>query len=138
MRDLRELLLGKTTAVNLVFVGCSSVCPIQASIFQRLQKLLPKQTERGIQLLSLSIDPQNDGADQLEHWLRRHNAGPGWLAAVPEAHRLPDVLASFGQGQGRIESHATQVSIVNRRAELVWRTGSLPSAEELAGLLRSA
>ena len=137
-RSLRELLLRKTTALNLIFVGCSTVCPIQAAVFQRLQGLLPEQIGHGIQLLSLSIDPQNDGPDELRNWLRRHKAGPGWSAAVPQETRLADVQALFGQGGDRIESHATRVSIINRRAELVWRTENLPPAEELANLLQNA
>jgi protein SCO1/2 len=46
------------------------------------------------------------------------------------------MLDVFGQGRNALESHTTQVNIINRQGDLVFRTPELPSAEAIADLLR--
>ncbi len=133
---LVELLRGHATALQLMFTGCSSVCPIQGAIFERVQNLLPDQCERGIQLLSLSIDPLSDTPHAMQGWLERFGARQGWIAAAPQASDLNRLLDVFGQGRGAVESHGTQVNIIDRRGELVFRTPELPSADSIAAILR--
>jgi protein SCO1/2 len=133
---LAELVRGHATALQLMFTGCSSVCPIQGAIFERVQTLLPDQCERGIQLLSLSIDPLSDTPPAMQAWLDRFGARKGWIAAAPQASDLNRLLDVFGQGRSAVESHATQVNIIDRRGELVFRTPELPSADSLADILR--
>jgi protein SCO1/2 len=133
---LAELLRGHATALQLMFTGCSSVCPIQGAIFERVQELLPDQCERGIQLLSLSIDPLSDTPHAMHEWLERFEARKGWIAAAPQASDLNRLLDVFGQGRSAVESHGTQVSIIDRRGEVVFRTPELPSADSIADILR--
>jgi protein SCO1/2 len=133
---LAELLREHATALQLMFTGCSSVCPIQGAIFERVQNLLPDQCERGIQLLSLSIDPLSDTPRAMQGWLERFGARKGWIAATPQASDLNRLLDVFGQGRSAVESHGTQVNIIDRRGELVFRTSEMPSADSIADILR--
>jgi protein SCO1/2 len=133
---LAGLLRGRVTALHLMFTGCSSVCPIQGAIFARVQALLPDQQARGIQLISLSIDPLLDTPRAMRAWLQRFEAREGWLAVAPEPKDLDRVQDLFGQGRNALENHTTQVNIIDRQADLVFRTPDLPSAEAIANLLR--
>ncbi|MFL6602254.1 MAG: SCO family protein [Steroidobacteraceae bacterium] len=135
--SLRELLSQKVTALQLVFTHCTTTCPMQAAIFQRVQRLFPEHVQEGAQLLSLSIDPAQDTAAQLRAWLERFGARQGWVAAVPEAMRLPQLLQFFGTRADSFTSHATQVQIIDRHACLMWRTNELPSAQSVVKLLRA-
>jgi len=135
-QGLAALLRGRATALHLMFTGCSTVCPIQGVIFQRVQELIPDQRERGIQLLSVSIDPFGDTPAALAAWLQRFDAHAGWTAVAPKPSYLDRLLELFGQGRQAVENHATQVSIVNRRGELVFKTQQLPAADSIAELLR--
>jgi protein SCO1/2 len=133
---LAALLRGRATALHLMFTGCSSVCPIQGAIFERVQELLPDLKPRGIQLMSLSIDPLADTPRAMRAWLRRFDAREGWIAVAPNPKDLDEVLDLFGQGRNAVEAHATQVNIIDRRADLVFRTPELPSADAIAGILQ--
>jgi protein SCO1/2 len=133
---LAGLLRGRATALHLMFTGCSSVCPIQGAIFERVQDLLPDQQTRGIQLLSLSIDPLTDTPQAMQAWLERFAARDGWIAVAPKPDDLDRMRDLFGQGRNALETHATQVNIIDRRANLVFRTPELPSADAIANLLR--
>jgi protein SCO1/2 len=134
--SLAGLLQGRVTALQLIFTACSTVCPIQGAIFERLQSLLPDQRERGIQLLSLSIDPLSDTPSAMQAWLKRFDARDGWVAVAPQPADLGRLLDLFGQGRNAVDDHVTQVNIINRVAELVFRTGPLPPADSLADLLK--
>jgi len=132
---LVELLTGRTTALQLMFTGCSAVCPIQGALFARLQGMLPNQLARNIQLLSLSIDPLSDNPKALSTWLKRFDARPGWIAASPVLAALGRVTALFRSGVNDADDHSTQVYLINRGAKLVWRTSDLPTPREIADLL---
>ncbi len=134
--SLDKLVLGRATAVQLMFTHCSTTCPIQAAIFQRVQKLVPDMEARGIQLLSLSVDPAMDTPQALSAWLQRFNAGPHWIAAAPGLKDGPLVQSFFGRASGGFADHTTQVNLVDRRGRLVWRTIELPTAGEIATVLQ--
>jgi protein SCO1/2 len=132
---LDALVRDHVTASHLMFTGCSTVCPIQGAIFERVQALLPDQRRNRIQLLSLSIDPLDDTPDAMRRWLERFHARDGWIAAAPGLQDLNSLLDLFGQGRNPVENHATQVNIIDRRGKLIFRTPQLPSADSIADLL---
>jgi protein SCO1/2 len=131
--SLLPLLIGHATAVQLMFTACTTTCPIQAAIFQRIQAMLPDMDKSARQLLSLSIDPEDDTAKELSAWRRRFHANSAWIAAAPAIGDLPRVQEFFGQAGG---DHSTQVHILNRKGQLVWRTYEMPTAEEITSILR--
>ena len=132
---LAALLRDHSTALHLVFTECTTTCPIQGAVFQRVQHLIPDQIERRIQLLSLSIDPATDTPESLKKWLDRFHARPGWIAALPRAEDVAALRTFFNEGDRDISNHTTQVQIVNPHAELIWRTQELPSSDSIAAIL---
>jgi len=133
---LPRLLAQRVTALQVMFTACRTTCPIQGAIFARVQKLMPDLVDRGIQLVSLSVDPEHDTGPVLARWLRRFGARPGWRAAAPRPGDVPQVRAFFGAGRTASDNHSTQVHLLDRTGALVWRTGELPEAEEVVALLR--
>jgi protein SCO1/2 len=89
-----------------------------------------------IQLLSLSVDPEDDNVRALTSWRRRFHAGPNWLAAAPAPADTARIQTFFGQSAGSFASHSTQVNLVDRQGRLVWRTNELPTPEEIAAILK--
>ena len=67
-RELAEVLTNRVTAIQWIFTSCLSTCPMQGAIFQRIQKRMPDHSTRGIQLLTLSVDPVNDSPKALSEW----------------------------------------------------------------------
>lgn len=126
---------GHATAVHLMFTTCRTTCPIQASIFRKVQDSMPSMEKSGIQLFSLSIDPENDTPATMSAWLRHYHAGPAWIAAVPAARDLAHLQEFFGKGSDSLD-HSTQVHILDRSGSLVWRTYELPTPGEIAATLQ--
>jgi protein SCO1/2 len=133
---LAALCRGHATALQVMFTACKTTCPIQGAIFARVQRLLPDQLARGVQLVSLSVDPAHDDPRALTLWLRRFHARPGWIAVAPRPADVERVRDFAGRGRSVTDNHSTQVQLLDRDARLVWRTSELPEAEELAAALR--
>ena len=87
------------------------------------------------QLLSLTIDPEDDTPAALARWLRHYSAaGPAWIAAAPVPRDLPRMQDFFGKG-GDLSDHSTQVNVLDRGGSLVWRTYEFPTPGEIATIL---
>lgn len=135
-RSLTSMLRSRVSAVQLMFTGCSSICPVQGAIFAAVQQALAARPVPGAQLLSLSIDPLGDTPAALQAWRERHGAGSDWLAAVPSAAMLDRLVASLsGAAVGSLELHALSVFFFDAQARLRWRSGDLPSAGEIVHTL---
>jgi len=132
---LSERLLGRVTAIQLMFTQCKSICPIEAATFARTQEVLAGTASDGIQLLSLSIDPLNDTPEVMKAWLDGLGAGAGWTAAAPVKADLARARAFFDGASDFGEDHSTAMSLMDRAGMLVWRTPELPAAEEVVRLL---
>ena len=133
---LGALLQGKATALHLFFAQCTTTCPIQGAVFERVQKLLSDSAVHSVQLLSLSIDPEADTPESLRKWLEQFHAREGWVAAVPQSKDVAAIRTLFGDGGRDIGNHITQVQIIDRNGALIWRTFDLPSADSIAAILR--
>jgi protein SCO1/2 len=126
---LQSILQGKTTALQLMFTGCSETCSLQGAVFAGVQQQLPNLAARNLQLLSLSIDSLGDDAKTLSAWMRRFGAGKGWVAAVPTPKDM-DALQSVLQGPNAPRNnHSSRVYFINAQGLLVWRSEELPPAE---------
>lgn len=53
--QLRDLLAGRASAIQLMFTRCRSICPIEAAAFARMQEDLTKVKSDRFMLLSLSL-----------------------------------------------------------------------------------
>jgi protein SCO1/2 len=132
---LAQVAANHATAVQLMFTSCTTTCPIQAAIFQKVQTQLANLPAKKIQLLSLSIDPQSDTPAALNAWRKRFHAGAAWLAACASPADTEQLQDFFAKSNNSAD-HATQVSLLDRQSRLVWRTYELPAAQEILQLLQ--
>jgi len=73
------LLEPRAVLINAVFVGCSSACPLLTQQLARVRDGLGERFGRDIWFLSITVDPLNDGPDELKKFASRQGAdGPGW------------------------------------------------------------
>ena len=131
---LAKVLQGHSTALQLMFTGCSATCPIQGAIFSAVQKNLPASAQ--VRLVSVSIDPLNDDPAAMRRWLKHFDANPRWLGATPdyrELDRLLDFLRARSKGTDR---HTPQVYFFNANGALALRSTDFPSSDEITRLLR--
>jgi protein SCO1 len=141
-QSLRRWLSGQVTAVQTIFTGCSSVCPIQGALFAAAQRQLAGQALRQpVRWLSISIDPLGDTPELLRAWLHRSGPPPAsWVAAVPRVADVDRLRRSLDGGNAApaptLDAHSDKVYVFDAQAQLRWRTASLPTVEDVARVLR--
>lgn len=75
---LKELLLSdKPVLVDFVYTTCTTICPILSANFTNFQRQLAAKAG-SFQLVSISIDPENDTPKAMKAYLQRYYAKPGW------------------------------------------------------------
>ena len=138
-RLLSELLGRRVTALQTIYTGCSSVCPLQGALFSAVQERMPHiRSRHPVQLLSIGIDPLSDSPSALHEWLTHFQAGPAWNAATPtlnDVDRIRTALSGSTAPLGDIASHSTQIYCFDANAMLRWRSADLPRADEVYDVL---
>jgi protein SCO1/2 len=125
---LRNIIQGRRTLLQLMFTGCSEICPLQGALFAEIQEKSRQLVIGKNQLLSLSIDPMDD-ARSLSAWLSQFGASRNWGAAVSSPKGIDAIRASLQGTNGLDRDHSSQVYFLDETGRLVWRTEEFPSLE---------
>ena len=125
--DLHDVLTsdGRTTIAAFVYTRCTSVCSVLGSTFQQLQRTLGMNGYDGVQLLSISFDPEHDDAAHLDQYAARWGADPlRWrVATAPRHDDLERLLRAFRvvvvpDGLGGYE-HNAALLVIDAQGRLV-------------------
>lgn len=93
--NLRTLVdSGKPVIVDFIFTTCTTICPVLSAGFSNLRTELGENAGK-VQLISISIDPENDRPEQLKEYLARFNAGEGWDFLTGSRDDIGRVLKVF-------------------------------------------
>ena len=76
--DFRHELLGdKPVFVEFIFATCTTICPVLSAGFVSMQRKLGDD-RRDVLLVSITIDPEHDGPEELRKYLDRYGGKSGW------------------------------------------------------------
>jgi protein SCO1/2 len=128
---LQAVLIGRVTALQLMFTSCQAACPIQGALFAEAAKKLGDRSNSA-QLLSMSIDPDHDTPALLREWLKRFGASPRWRAARPNKAQLEALSAFLKSKQAGPDPHTAQVYYFDTQGRLVLRSVDFPPADDVA------
>lgn len=112
-----DLLAPRSVLINAVFVGCSSACPLLTQQLVQTRDVLGERFGRDIWFLSITVDPLNDGPDELKRFAQRQGAdGPGWRFLTGAPKEVQTVLERLGLWVDRPDDHQTGLIAGNARA----------------------
>ena len=84
----------KLIVLDFIFVTCTTICPVLSVSFAYLQKQLGEDADR-VQLVSITIDPDNDTPALLKEHIQKYGAQPGWDALTGTRDTIIQVLKAF-------------------------------------------
>lgn len=116
-QSLSDLLKDQVAVVNFVFTSCSTVCPILSATMQELEKQLQHRLGRGVILLSISVDPDNDTPQKLRAHAEKLGAGAHWHWLTGSPTEITQLLKAFSVPTGRPESHPPLMLIGNANTD---------------------
>jgi len=107
-----ELLEGKTVLLNFIFTQCPGPCPVQTVQLQSLQDQLSTTEKSSIQLLSISVDPNNDTPERLVEFARKRQVSfDNWSFVTGPAEKVDELIASFGAEVSRAADSTLEHSL---------------------------
>ncbi len=137
MKLLRDAIGSRVVALNFMFTGCSSVCPMQSIVLSRTQRLMGGKMGRDVAFLSISLSPISDTPQKLTAYANAHAAGPGWLFLAGdfiETNRLQTAFEAFEPDR----SNHPPVIFIGRSTAARWtRLYGLPKPEQVASALNA-
>ena len=126
----RDLVKGKTVAINFIFTNCEAVCPITTAVIRDAQAQTAAKT--GVQFISISVDPEVDRPAVLARYAARHQAAPGWAFVTGDRAQIEKLLKAFGVAVADKNEHTPLVFIGNDRVAEWTRISGFAPASQLA------
>lgn len=84
----------KPVVLDFIYGTCTTICPILSAGYAHFQKELGPEAD-SIQLVSVSIDPDNDTPERMRAYLQRYGARPGWDILTGKRDNVIAVLTEF-------------------------------------------
>jgi protein SCO1 len=128
-----DLVRGHTVAINFIFTNCQTICPLLGATFGKLNRLLAKDS--GFQLISISIDPENDTPARLREYAAKFGPSPSWRLLTGDKGHVTELLRALGAYSPDKNAHSGEVLIGNGQEAWI-RGNGLGSPAALAELMR--
>ena len=115
---------GTVVAINFIYTRCPlpDYCPRMVAQFRAVRDRFASVVGRGLELLTVSFDPQYDTPERLRDYASRHGAAvPGWLFLTGEASQIERVCAAFGiqyWAEEGLITHSLQTAVIDRHGRL--------------------
>jgi protein SCO1/2 len=133
----KDLVKGRTVAINFIFTSCTAVCPMLAANFRKVQTDLAKENAN-IHLISISVDPVTDTPERLKRFAAQFHAGPNWTLVTGDKGEIDALLGSLGVSARNKMEHTPTVLVGNEAAGHWQRVDGLASSEVVLRALREA
>lgn len=118
-------------ALNFIFTTCTTICPVMTATFAQMRRELGDAGD-GLQLVSISIDPEYDRPEQLRAYAEQFKAGSGWEFLTGDSADIVRVLKSFDSYAGSKMNHQP-VTLLKRPGSASWtRIDGLANGTDLA------
>ena len=116
-------LSGKVVLVGFAYTTCPDVCPLLTAALRQVQSRLTATERKGVQLLTITTDPEIDAPKVLAGYAKRYGAElDNWAFLTGDEKKLRAVWKNFAvgvkrKGRGLID-HTPLTAIVDRRGFL--------------------
>ena len=132
-----DLVKGHTVAINFVFTSCTTICPVLAANFRKVQQDL-SANDKDVRLISISVDPVNDTPKQLKHFADQFHAAPGWSLVTGDKAEIDKLLGALGLPVRNKLEHTPTVLVGNDTAGYWQRVDGLTSSAVILRTIREA
>ena len=130
VRFYDDLVHDKLVLVTMMYAACSNTCPPSTFNLVQVQQMLGDRVGRDIFMYSLTLRPEQDSPEDLAHYAKVHNVGPGWLfltGAPPDVHRLRYALGFYDPDTAVDQQDGRHVGMVRIGNDPYRRWGMAPT-----------
>jgi len=136
--DFRALLQGdKPVLVDFIFATCTTICPVLSAGYSSVQRKLGEDRDQ-VHLVSITIDPEHDGPDELTAYLERYRAKPGWDFLTGTREDIDLVMRGFDAFVPDKMSHRPLIFIRSPKSDQWVRLYGFAGSSDLLNEIRLA
>ncbi len=84
----------KPVILDFIYGTCTTICPVLSAGYSNLQQKLGADSGK-VQLVSVSIDPENDTPQVMREYLARYHARPGWDFLTGSRSDIDKVMRAY-------------------------------------------
>lgn len=132
----RDLVQGRTVAINFLFTGCSTVCPQLGATSAALARELAKNPDERLRVISISFDPGADTPERLREWSAEFGAAPGWTLVTGKRREIETLLRALQVYTADKNLHSPNFLLRNDAAGEWRRAPGTTAPDKLAAALR--
>ncbi|MCG8427415.1 MAG: SCO family protein [Chromatiales bacterium] len=129
--ELKNLIAGdQPVLMNFIYTTCTTICPVLSSSFTKVQDFADSDLD-GVQMVSITIDPENDSPGVLNKYAKRFRASSEWLFLTGDLENILAVQNAFDAYRGDKMNHIPLTFIRHAGNEKWLRMEGFPSVEEI-------
>ncbi|PLY04921.1 MAG: SCO family protein [Desulfuromonas sp.] len=122
-------------ALNFIFTTCTTICPVLTASFAQMQRQLGPEAD-GLQLISITIDPEYDTPQVLKSYSEKVRAKKNWTFLTGDFQDIVTTEESFAAVTADKMNHKP-VYFFKTRGNAEWtRVDGLAGGGELADIYR--
>ncbi len=69
---------GRPVVLDFIYTSCTAICPVTSQIFMEFRELLSPAQRDAVNMISISIDPEQDTPRQLSKYAKRFSSAGTW------------------------------------------------------------
>lgn len=125
---------GKILA-TFVYTRCDTICPVSSAVMQLVERELEKRGDTSTKLVSISIDPENDGPVELAELAKNFDAGKRWTLLSGSPAEIRPLLRSLGVRADVLVQHDPMFLVGSGSRQTYARIIGLPEPDDLLNAL---
>ena len=128
----KDLVKGKRVGINFIYTTCKMICLPMSAVFSSTAKMLAKEEDsEKYELISVTLDPENDTPEKLKEYAKKHNREKGWTLVTGDPDKVRKLLRQLKGFEQNIENHGA-FTVVGNDSTGEWRkVGGIKPPKEL-------
>jgi protein SCO1/2 len=95
---------GRPVMLNFIYTSCNAICPVTSQVFVEVRERLGADRDK-INMVSISIDPEQDTPKRLTAYAKRFGAGGTWSHYTSSTADSIEIQRAFGAWRGDKMNH---------------------------------
>jgi protein SCO1/2 len=96
---------GRPVVLNFIYTSCTAICPVTSQVFSDFREKLGDK-RKGVNMVSISIDPDYDTPQRLNEYSAHYGADANWKFYTGSLHDSVAVQKAFATYRGDKMNHA--------------------------------
>jgi cytochrome oxidase Cu insertion factor (SCO1/SenC/PrrC family) len=128
---------GKVVIINPFFTQCTGVCPVMNTNLQKIQNHLGDKLGTEVNIISLTVDHENDTQKVLFEYAQKYGAKEGWHFLTGEKANIEFALGKLGKLVNNREAHDAVFLVGNLETKLWKKVNGLANINDIIALVDS-